>query len=198
MDAKPQVAPGDPWLERMQVLGRAQARYLWILLLAGVFFMALHVQVTSGEGPVEVTAPLLGLDLSAKVVWMTAPGVLSYLILIIMGSLRAYSRARDQAGLRELDHSAEPYDTAPNALDLAAYTTPDSKPWVTHILYFVYPAFLTLFVIEAIVIEIGVARQGGTLALILLFIGGGLWAIAAGWVAWMWVHRVNKLLESRH
>ncbi len=47
------------WLGRMGVVGRAQARYLWLLLITGLFYLALHIRVSgSGSGaPDELVVP---------------------------------------------------------------------------------------------------------------------------------------------
>jgi hypothetical protein len=180
----------------MQVIGRAQARYLWILLVAGVFFLALHESIKHDTAADTVTAPFLGIEVSAEVVWAWGPAILAYVILVIMGSLRAYTRAHDQAGLGSFDFSGEPYDSSPNALDLAAYTTPESRRWIKVLLYFKYPLFLSLFVVEAILIEIELAQRPDP-------VSTGLWAlgavplIPAAWqLAGMWAARIERALRE--
>jgi len=197
MAASPRIDPTDPWLGRMQVIGRAQARYLWILLVAGVFFLALHANVRDGIGDSPVTAPFLGVRISAEVIWGWGPTILAYLVLVIMGSLRAYSHARGEVGLVALDHSGEPYDSAPNALDLAAYTTIETKEWIQTLLYFKYPLFLSLFLLEAVVIERELARCGDLVSTGLCLLGAILLIPAVWQLASMWDARVRKVLAER-
>jgi hypothetical protein len=43
------------WLRRLEATGRAQARYLWLLLLTGLFFAALRT-ACSGSGFLDKSA----------------------------------------------------------------------------------------------------------------------------------------------
>lgn len=73
----------DLWLSRLQALGSAQATYLWLLLVACLFYAA--VKVPSGAAPQsQVKAPILDLEIDARVVAATGPVVISFLVLVIM------------------------------------------------------------------------------------------------------------------
>ena len=69
----------EHWLERLRTLGRAQARYLWLLVVVGVFYLAVQAQVESGTvGTETLRVPVVGLPISAPVVWATGPVLLAF------------------------------------------------------------------------------------------------------------------------
>jgi hypothetical protein len=77
--------------------------------------------------PSPLKVPIIELELDARLILASGPAVIGFLVLVLMGSLRAFSRARDKLGLgKGADWRAEAFDTYPNAIDLALYTTPDS------------------------------------------------------------------------
>ena len=132
----------------MAVVGQAQARYLWILLLVGLFYWALYSSILSGAPSSEVRTPLLGINLSSGVLLASAPSVIFLLIIIIHGTFRAFTTAKENLNLDEV--KLEPYDVAPNPIDFATYnpkkvsTTPDA------FLLLIYPSYLTIFWSEGI------------------------------------------------
>ncbi len=59
----------DPrWLERLQVVGKAQARYLWVLLIAMIFYAALQQRVRAGLNETSLKVPIVDLEVSGSVV----------------------------------------------------------------------------------------------------------------------------------
>ena len=48
----------DQWLSRAQAVGKAQSRYLWILLITMIFYAALQQRISAKED----VAPLRGLS----------------------------------------------------------------------------------------------------------------------------------------
>jgi hypothetical protein len=140
----------DPyWLQRLQSVGKAQARYLWFLLVAALFYLALRPQVIAGStGALQI--PIVELQLDGSLVLASGPVVLSFLVLAIMGSLRAFRRARDKLSLGHgADWQSEAADTHPNAIDLAFYTTPESPKVLATVAYFAYPGVLLAGLLEA-------------------------------------------------
>jgi len=85
----------NAWTARLGVVGRAQARYLWLLLVTGLFYLAVHSRIALGEPGTgdELVIPLVNLTLSAVPVWASGPAVLSTLLLALHGTLRAYKTA---------------------------------------------------------------------------------------------------------
>lgn len=186
------------WVERLQVLGRAQARYLWVLFIVSIFYWALHAQIVSGVDGATVEAPLIGIQVSGPATWATGPITISVLLLIIWGALRAYSRARDEAGIDAADRGGEPYDVTPNAIDLAAYTVPGTWPPLGHVLYFAYPVAVTIPLIEAVVILVRLwprvtSITGGAY---LFWLGCFMTAVAGVVVLLFWRGRVRRKLEA--
>lgn len=142
------MADLDPhWLTRMEAVGKAQGRYLWILLVAMVFYAALQSGIGSSPSDPLLKVPFVELPLSGAVVLASGTTVLSLLVLAIVGSMRALKRARDAL---VLSGGAEEFDTHPNLIDLAFYMTPGSpRLIIVDMAYFVYVGFLLLGLGEA-------------------------------------------------
>lgn len=162
------------WLERLQVIGKAQARYLWVLLVTMLFYLALTPHVISSSTDAPLNTPIVNLELSGNAVLKFGPLVMSFLVLAILGSLRAYSHARKQLGLNgSADWSGEEFDTSPNAIDLSLYATSRSPKILATIAHFVYPAFLLSALIEAAWLEKH------------LYCRGENWHVLAGALLWV-------------
>lgn len=138
------------WLRRSEATGQAQRRYLWLLFVLGLFYGALRSQPVSAE---QITVPAVGLTLNAATVIASGGPILSFLVLAVMGSIRAWTHALAQYRGKVPDEDAEQLDTHPNALDLAMYTTVQSPRMVKRLLYFIYPVFLTAFLVESFWLE---------------------------------------------
>ena len=138
----------EQWKKRMVVVGQAQARYLWILLLVGLFYWALHSSMLSETPGREVRAPLLGIELSSNVLLASAPFVIFLLIIIIHGTFRAFTTAKNNLKLEE--GNFEHYDLAPNPIDFAAYNPKKVSNIPAAFLLLAYPLYLSIFWIEAI------------------------------------------------
>ena len=134
------------WLRRIEATGKAQARYLWLLLLVGLFFAALRVRVPPAQ---QITVPVVDLDLDACTVLAAGGPIIAFLILAVMGAIRAWTQALQQVRGTSPPLNAEPLDTYPNAIDLALYTTDRSPRWLRNLLYFAEPIYLTAAVVEA-------------------------------------------------
>jgi hypothetical protein len=98
----------DPhWLERLQVMGKAQSRYLWILLITLIFYGALQERV------------YVDVEISGSFVLGFGPALISFFVLAVTGTMRATRTARAKLHLGRGDWSGEELDTSPIALDLA-------------------------------------------------------------------------------
>jgi hypothetical protein len=151
--------PGDneqEWRERYRAVAAAHGRYLWLLLIAGIFYSALHFDVDSRRNRAETTLPsdslkteltFVGISVDSRVVRATGPFVLGLIALAALGTFPAIRRAYKETGRSR--HDFEQLDTAPTAIDFAVYTTPDAPRW-TRIGLAAYPAFVTLVVTEAV------------------------------------------------
>ena len=139
------------WLNRLQAVGKAQGRYLWILLISALFYAALRARVIDSTAETNsLKVPLIDIELSAQVVLASGAPVISFVVLAVTGALRAFGQARTKLGLGSGgDWRAEAVDTHPNAIDLALYTTAKSPKLIATVTYFAYPVFLTAALAEA-------------------------------------------------
>jgi hypothetical protein len=183
--------PDPQWLSRLQTVGKAQGRYLWILLVVMIFYAALHARVASETDVKPMKVPVVDLELSSGFVLAFGPALISFLVLIVLGTARAYRWARQKLSLGGSgDWSGEEFDTSPNAIDLAFYTTPRTletvvgKAIVT-VVHFVYPTFLA-----------GALGEAAWLAKSLVgdCAPGGLVAVAVA--ALLWIPAAYHLLGS--
>jgi hypothetical protein len=194
------------WERRLASVGRGQSRYLWALLVLGVFFLSLVIP--SDGASYEI--PGIGIALNPLYLLGIAPSVLCILIIVVIGSLRAYGAAK-----RELDlgpHSNRPptadevkrseaYDEIPNALDLAVFTRKRFERSPAALLLLNYPAYLTLFLVEAGILWIRfiLSTDGFPKWQILawcglnsLSLGFGLAATAL--IAFLWFRRIELII----
>ena len=137
------------WKTQIKAAARAQNAFLWVLLALGVFYWSLGSpeQLPVHERVKPVVLPFIGLDLPRLPVWGTAPAVLFFLLLAIYGTIRTCNRAL--AELASVAPNEKEPDLEPNVLDYAIRTTDASPRLVKKVLRFAYPAYLTIFVIEA-------------------------------------------------
>jgi hypothetical protein len=181
----------DFWLRRLEALGHAQARYLWLLLIAGVFYAALYAR---GSGSATIRVPIVDLDLDALTVQASGGPIIAFLVLVIIGAIRAWTHALEQFRGTKPARRAEQLDTHPNAIDLAIYTTDSSPALLRKALYFAYPVFLLGGLAESAVLGWSLWRtpsvpgRAGFLAFQLL-----TWIPAAYLVVAMVVTRIGQL-----
>ncbi len=196
--------PDRYWIQRLQATGQAQARYLWVLFLSGLFYAALWYQPApmAAEQSHGLAVPVIDLRLSAPVVLASGPSVIALLVLIVMGALRAFSVAQWHLG-KEIQSAggSERFDVHPNALDLAVYTTAESPRWAASILYFTYPLVLIAALAEAAWLWWRIQNQPSPPPGWLLFgvVGVLLWAPAVYVVVvGMLFQRIKKARSGGH
>ncbi len=134
------------WLRRVDAMGRAQSRYLWILLLIGIFFLALQHACPETQ---NVRVPFVDLKLDARIILASGGAVIAFLLLATFGALRAWRRAIYQYYELTKTTGSERLDIHPNALDIAFYTTAKSPRWIRRITWQMYPLFLSALIAEA-------------------------------------------------
>ncbi len=182
------------WLRRLEATGKAQARYLWLLLLTGLFFGALRVRASTSQ---PITVPLVDLELDATTVLAAGAPIIAFLVLAVMGAIRAWTRALEQIRGQSL-RDAEPLDIYPNALDLAIYTTEKSPVLLRDALYFAYPLYLTVALAESAWLERWLLGAAGVPGRTFFLAAGCLcWLGAATLVLIMWVARVKKIATRK-
>lgn len=144
------------WLDRLHAVSKAQARYLYTLLVLALFFWALRSQIASTPEHSSIKVPLVGLPVDSHVVLASGPIVLSLAVLAILGTFPAVSRAYDEYKRRSPSpNEFEAIDTNPNAIDLAVYSRPESKSSSLGLIS--YPLVLSLTVFESGVLLVWLA-----------------------------------------
>jgi|SRR5215831_16534130 len=185
----------DRWIARAEATGRAQARYLWLILIAGLFFAALRSRATPST-PINV--PIVDLQLDAATVLASGGPILAFLILAAIGAIRAWTHAIDQIRAAHAEIPVEALDSHPNAIDLAVYTTDHSPKLLRDVLYFAYPLFLLGALLEAgwLILAGWHLLPNGTRR---LFVGVVVvtWFPAAVLVLYMWGKRIERTFSKR-
>jgi hypothetical protein len=88
----------DPhWLERLQVMGKAQSRYLWILLITMIFYGPLQERVSVDTDPLKM--PIVDVEISGPFVLGFGPALISFFVLAVTGTMRATRTARAKLNL---------------------------------------------------------------------------------------------------
>lgn len=139
------------WHRRFEAVGRAQARYLYLLLVSGAFCWALHVQVVSvmASGPSSQELPVVGVTVNRTVDWATAPILLGFVLLAAPGTFDALLHASDMDMLRiraKGDERFERLDVSPTAIDFIVY---GKSRFLRRVGLFSYPFFLPVIYSEA-------------------------------------------------
>ena len=185
--------PDSHWLERAKAVGATQARYLWALLILILFYAALQLENVSG-GSAAVKVPMVGLELSRMVVLASGPGVLSLIVLAIVGSMRALRRGREQA-LK--GHTDEEFDLHPNVIDLAFYAPPGSTSLFVHLARTIYAVFLSSALAEGVWLAWHMLARGALeerltpYVVVVEVIGALLWLRAAWLVGEVWFRSIR-------
>ena len=175
----------DLWVARISSIGGAQARYLWLLMLFGILFLSLKPATESASFEV----PGIGFPIDVNILEAAAPLVLSILVILVHGTMRAHGGAlralgfeRDPDVLLSKDHQrlTEAIDASPNPLDFAAYTWEkwERSPYV--FLLMNYPLYLATFLVEALYLgyKLVVTRHLSFEATVLTVAGGLAFLIA--------------------
>jgi hypothetical protein len=175
------------WLQRLEATGRAQSRYLWILLVAGLFYAALRV----GGGNTDISVPIVDLQLRGSIVLGSGGPVLAFLVLVVVGAIRAWTHAIEQIRGAPVTR-AEQLDAHPNAIDLAVYTTSQTPKVIRHLLSLSYPLFLTAGLAESAWLGWSAWSQASVGRPYLLVAMVLTWLPAAALVLGMWRNRLHQ------
>ena len=139
---------GRQWLDRAHAVGRAQARHLWITLIAALFFFALRNSALVGQ---EVNVPIVDLKLDAQSMLAAGPAILALLVIAALGSMQAWGEALEHYAGVQWSAVADRLDLSPTVLDFALYTTRGWPPRLNGtVKFFGYPAFLVAVLVEAL------------------------------------------------
>lgn len=139
----------DAWHLRFQAVARAQARYLYLLVVVGLFYWALDGRIRQGPPFAPVSLPVVQVEIDPWVVWASASPVLAALLLGTLGTFRALSVAHDRVkGQSDDVRNFESLDTSPTLIDFVFYTKTASGG-VARFSLVAYPLVLTIFFVEA-------------------------------------------------
>lgn len=177
-----------PWDKRYSAIRKVQGRYLFLLLLFGLFFLVLQIQSKSNiflDSDNLLTMPVFGLTIEPKFVTIIGPTVLFLLLLSILGSIDAAERALKAINVDD-PKLREAYDDHPNIINLALdWGSIRSRlvpkwlrwnPWVKFLRFLTIislPAWLTLFYVEANLLLYGLFkyRTENTIDIFFVIIG---------------------------
>jgi len=181
-------------LARMQSLGRMQARYLWFIVVASIFYWQLRSSPSA-----QLKVPLIDLYLDTRTVLEAGPFVLSFFVLVEMGAATAYT-----AVLRKLigydDARAEEVDAEPNFLEMALYiphrlrastgTLARLWRWINR---HKFPAFLSVVLLQATFLLYDLWPLGTTRRVVFASLGMATWLLAAAQVSEQWWTRFKNV-----
>lgn len=131
------------WRDRFRGVADAQTRYLYLLGAAGIFFFVLHLALAATP-----TTVVLGVPVSARIVWATGPAVLGFLLAACGGTISAMGHAHARMALASGEFERE--DVKPNALDMVGYTTDASPNWAKAVAGLTYGVYVALFMVEGV------------------------------------------------
>jgi hypothetical protein len=195
------MSDNNAWIERAHAIARTQANYVWLLFVTGLFYFSLS-KSTGSPCPQQATPviPFVGVPLDPHLVLLTAPLVLSFLVLAFSGAVRAFKHASEAACPNQKCDPwyAEKLDDYPNAIDMVVYHTFKTRPWKVNIVHFGYPFYLTVFLVEAAWlwrISFPVAGIADIVISIASFI---VWSIACWQTLHGWYERGKDVKEGKH
>jgi hypothetical protein len=139
-------------ISRLNAVERAQGRYIYLLVLVGLFYWALDRQFSrDGYDPdALVGLPIFTtVELPTKELWTSAPIVLSILVSAVLGSILATRDAAAEvkraAKIRSEEELPIELDPHPTIIDFVVFTREATPGWVKTALYFSYPVVLLPF-----------------------------------------------------
>lgn len=184
----------DQWLLRIDATGRAQSRYLWILLVLCLFFLALRYASPSAQ---TISVPLIDLELNGAAVLASGGTIIAFIVLASHGAITAWTTALKEYAGDSWREQTERLDTHPNALDLAIYTTPASPKVVGIVGYFVYPLYLSVALFEAAWLQWWVYRNPAPTRWFFLVVWVLVWSRAAWLIGNLWRQRISLVRVRR-
>lgn len=182
------------WLDRAHAVGRAQARHLWLTLIAAVFFFALKNSSLSCQ---DVTVPIVDLKLNAEAVLAAGPAILALLLVATLGSMKAWARALEEYAGEDWAKEADRLDLSPTLVDFALSATGGSPPALVEFFKLIaYPGYLTLVLVESGWLYLWLLSADVSGSIGFLIVGAPLLLGATFLVARMWLVRGNRFWKA--
>lgn len=183
----------NPWASRFQAVARAQARYLYLLLVLCIFFWALRGRLLFAGEAGEITLPIVNVPVSGYVPLVLAPAVLALVLLAVLGTFPASREAYSR--LAETEKGLEAYNSVPTAIDFVVYSR--SNGALSRLSLLSYPAALTLAYVEAAwlwgeALEYHIVWQG-----LAQFLGLLLLLACLPRLAWLWKYKMERMIGGK-
>ena len=186
----------EQWRERFKSVAKAQGRYLWLLLIAGVFYMALDIAVSEQPKPSPQKLPFIGINIDSKVVWASASLVLGFISLATLGTFPAVTNAYSKANPKG-DQPFECLDTEPNAIDFIVYAPLGTNTKWTKLGLVTYPLFITLIVAESVWLWYRLWVSKPFLYRTLFLVLGAVMTLACLYpLCSLWKSKITKMLKK--
>jgi len=188
----------EQWRERFRAVAKAQGRYLWILLIVGVFYLALDTTISQQTESSRQNLPLVGIEVDSKVVWASGSLVLSLIALAALGTFPAVTHASSKVNPDGNGRAFERLDTEPTAIDFIVYTKPGASRWAKLGLL-TYPLFITIWVIESICLWIRLARSKPFYAwqCVFLVLGGAATLFCLRRLIGLWISKMGSMMKDK-
>jgi len=187
----------EEWRERFRAVAKAQRRYLWILLIAGVFYLALDTTISQQSQPSQQNLPLIGIDVDSTVVWASGSLVLSLIALAALGTFPALTHAYSKANPNGNERPFESLDTEPTAIDFIVYTKTRTSLWARLGLV-TYPLFINIIVVESIWLWIRLAKSEPSYwwKYIFLVLGCVVTLVCFFRIISLWKSKISKIIKA--
>ncbi len=149
----------EQWTPRFRAVAAAQVRYLYLLAISGVFFVALWLPLRTEQwgSPHHIKFPVIDLEVDSWSLVLAGPATLSFIALAAFGSFRALQAAWKLMEDKDDPRSFEQQDVRPTIIDMAFYAA-EPKTLIGRLGFFTYPFFVTLFFFEACWLSYDVLR----------------------------------------
>lgn len=188
-------------LERLNALGRAQARSLYLILVAGNYYTYTHYKLGIGYAhPGSLTTqPPFGVEVIEPVFFFsTTPLVLGLLTLSGLGAIAAAHSAMDKFEKLSIGKRLRPFcDRQPNLIDCAFYHDKATLKPLRALAIIAYPLFFTAATIGAIYLPAREVLSGSLYgwSLITLILGGIIWIFAVARLIGHWRLRLQMVRD---
>lgn len=188
----------EEWRERFRAVAKAQGRYLWILLITGIFYLALDTTISQQAESPSQNLPLIGIEVDSKIVWASGSLVLSLIILAALGTFPAVTHASSKVNPDDNGSAFERIDTEPTAIDLIVYTKPGASR-LARLSLVTYPLFISLGVIESSWLWIRLVRSQpfSNLRWIFLVLGGAVTIACLPRLIGLWKSKINSIIRGK-
>lgn len=186
------------WRERFRAVAKAQRRYLWILLVVGIFYLALDENISHQNESSRQSLPLIGIEVDSKVVWASGSLVLSLIALATLGTFPAVTNASSKVNPDGNGLAFERLDTEPTAIDFMVYTKPGASRW-TRIKLVTYPSFISLGIGESIWLLIRLARSEPfpNFRCLFLLLGSAATMFCLLRLISLWISKIGSMLRDK-